>query len=83
MQIGNKLILILSQTTLPGFLPLEMSGSTLGQGGREKVFCLTIFLSGNVMNRKYFLDGVMAKNQGHQVSITHYLVTPFFKLGNY
>ena len=41
MQIGNKLILILSKTTLPGFLPLEMSGSTLGQGGREKVFSLS------------------------------------------
>ena len=41
MQIGNKIILILSQATIPEFLPLEMPGSTFGQGGREKVFSLS------------------------------------------
>ena len=84
MQVGNKIILILSQATIPGFFPLEMPGSAFGPGGRQKIFSLSdnMFLLGSVMDRKYFLDGLTAKNQGHQASITHYLETPFCKLDN-
>ena len=82
MQIGNKIILILSQATIPGLFPLEMPGSAFGPGGTQKIFSLfdNMFLLGvgSVMDRKYFLDGLTAKNQGHQASITHYLETPFF-----
>ena len=46
MQVGNKIILILSQATIPGFFPLKMPGSAFGPGDRQKIFLsLTISFS--------------------------------------